>query len=111
MEQQIIRRGDGFDLGDSGNATNPGEGGESNSLTSLLQNPQNIRALSDRLHMSESQKKNLTSAAFGGNEALVHRLLGDMCSKMFGNVIGNAMAGAAGGALFGFLKDMLEGRR
>ena len=97
--REVTRRGDSFDIGETGQAS-ISEGGQGVGLASLMQNPESfIGALS----LTSEQAKNVRSIVVGSGAGIGHRLLAD--------IVGDELAGAAGGFVAGYLiKKYMRGK-
>jgi len=92
---QLVRRGDGFDIGDY----EPEPAGSQDQLIKIIQNP---GQLSKMLSLNEEQVENVASIITGSGAGLASKYL----SKYFGDEI----AGAFGGFVGGFLAKKMKGR-
>lgn len=91
QSRQVIRRGDGFDIGTPGPAKDGG-------VVDLLSNPSQLAEI---FKMTDKQAANVRSLIVGAGTGGIHRLLSQH--------LGDEVAGAIGGLLSGYLSHKLFG--
>jgi len=88
--KEIVRRGDGFDIGT--------QQVESDKVIQIAQNPGELVSL---LNLTSKQESNVRSLIVGAGTGSIHRLLSE--------ALGDEVAGALGGLLSGYVAKKLFG--
>ncbi len=89
--KEIVRRGDGFDIGTE-------QVGKPDDVIRIAQNPGELVSL---LNLTPKQESNVRSLIVGAGTGSIHRLLSE--------ALGDEVAGALGGLLSGYVAKKLFG--
>ena len=89
--KDVIRRGDGFDIG-------TGQTGGQDDIIKIIQNPSQ---LANMLNLTEKQAANIRSLLVGAGTGGIHKLLSQQ--------LGDEVAGAIGGLISGYVSRKIFG--